>query len=85
MTAAETVVVTVPGCHLCAEALAVVASVCAERGSPWREQDLFALDDEAVRRWRDWVPVVLVGDTVVDMLQVSAERLRTALGAPARG
>lgn len=73
------VVVTVPGCHLCEDALQTVAGVCDGAGVSWAEQDLFGLDDDAVRRWRDLVPVVLVDDAVVDALRVDPARLRRAL------
>lgn len=73
------VVVTVPGCHLCEDALGAVGAACDPAGVGWREQDLYALDDDAVRRWRDLVPVVLVDGRVVDTLQVDAGRVRSAL------
>lgn len=76
---ARAVVVTVPGCHLCEAAIEAVAAVCEPVGVGWREQDLFGLDDDAVRRWRDLVPVVLVDDEVVDTLYVDRARLRAAI------
>ncbi len=72
-------VVTVPDCHLCSEAKAVVADVCADTGSEWSERDLFGFGDDEVRRWRDLVPVVLVDGAVVETLRVDAGRLRRAL------
>lgn len=80
MTAgARLTLVTVPGCHLCEAARATVRTVCAETGDGWVEADLFGMTDDAVRRWRDLVPVVLVDDSVVDTLRVDADRLRQAL------
>ena len=40
----EVVVHGKPGCHLCADASAVVADVCAELQIPWRERSLRAAD-----------------------------------------
>ena len=74
---------TVPGCHLCADALRVVGEICEPLGASWTEQDLFALDDAAVARWRDLVPVVLADGEVVDTLRVDPARLRAALTAEA--
>jgi hypothetical protein len=85
VTAAEVSVVTVPGCHLCADALRVVGEVCDPAGVPWREVDLFGLDDAAVARWRDFVPVVLVGDEVVDTLVVDRDRLAETVAPAERG
>lgn len=81
----EAVVLTVTGCHLCEDAVRAVAAVCDEVGAGWREQDLFELPDDDVRRWRDFVPVVLVDGSVVDTLRVDPARLRAALssGRPA--
>lgn len=72
-------VVTVPGCHLCSDAIAVVSAVCGEAAASWREQDLWKLGEDDVRRWRDLVPVVLVDDEVVDTLRCDAVRLKAAL------
>jgi hypothetical protein len=77
-------VVTVPGCHLCADAVSTVAGVCAETGAGWAERDLFGMADDDVRRWRDLVPVVLVDGEVVETLRVDARRLRAALTAVPR-
>jgi hypothetical protein len=72
-------VVTVPGCHLCADACRVVADACAAAGRSWAEVDLSDRADDDVRRWRDLVPVVLVDGVVVDTLRVDVDRLRDAL------
>jgi len=77
--APRVVVVTVPGCHLCEMALRTVTDTCEPAAVSWAEQDLFSLDDDAVRRWRELVPVVLVDGDVVDALRVDPVRLRQAL------
>ena len=68
-----------PGCHLCDDACAVVAKVCAELGVGWETQDI--LDDDAlVQQWGEYVPVVLVDGQVHDWFRVQDARLRAALG-----
>lgn len=67
-----------PGCHLCDDARAVVAAVCAETGDTWCEwsiEDDPALYDEHSER----IPVVLVDGRPHDFWRVDAGRLRAAL------
>lgn len=70
-----------PGCHLCADARAVVDAVLAEfPGVGMRE--LSILDDPGLHeRYWDEIPVVLIDDAVHTIYRVDAERLRTALAA----
>ena len=69
---------TKPGCHLCDDARAVIASVCAELDVGWAERDITA-DAEDFRRYADSIPVTLVDGHEHDFLRVSADRLRRAL------
>ena len=46
-TSARVVVLSRAGCHLCADACAVVARVAADLGVEWREQDI----DGEVHTW----------------------------------
>ncbi|MBV9487467.1 MAG: glutaredoxin family protein [Frankiaceae bacterium] len=78
-SAARVVVVVTEGCHLCEDATSTVAAVCDDLDVGWRTQDLFALSDDEVRKWRDYVPVVLVDDRVHDVFRVTADRLRAVL------
>lgn len=64
-------------CHLCDEARAVVAAVCAELGESFTELDVDA--DPALERWTDEVPVTLVDGRQHDFWRVDPERLRAAL------
>ncbi|HWB66681.1 MAG TPA: glutaredoxin family protein [Mycobacteriales bacterium] len=73
-----TVLVTA-GCHLCEQACAVVAEVCAAAGVGWQATDLVDTSPADRARWREYVPVVLVDGEVHDVLRVSADRLRAAL------
>jgi glutaredoxin len=73
------------GCHLCDEARAVVAQVCAERGETYEEVDLdaAAADDPALlRRYTDEVPVTFVDGAQHAYWRVDPVRLRTALARP---
>ena len=71
---------TRPGCHLCDEARAVVARVCAELGE---EYDEVSVDDdpELQRRFGEEVPVTFVDGRQHDFWRVSEARLHAALQA----
>lgn len=72
------VVLTRPGCHLCEEAKAVIATVCAETGISWAERDITG-DAELTRRYTDEVPVTFVDGRQHDFWRVDPARLRAAL------
>jgi hypothetical protein len=71
-------VLTRPGCHLCEQAVAVVAQVCAETGNGYATQDITG-DPELLRRYTDEVPVTFVDGAQHDFWRVDAARLRAAL------
>jgi glutaredoxin len=71
-------VLTRPGCHLCADACAVVARVAEELQVGWQEQDITG-DPELAPRWAEYVPVILVDGEVHDWFRVTEDRLRAAL------
>ena len=86
--AADVVVVSRAGCHLCTEMEQVVRGVLAERpGSAGRRGALRVLDlDELARedpslldRWTTRVPVLLVDDREVAHWRVDVDTLRAAL------
>lgn len=66
------------GCHLCEDARAVVAQVCAELGVEWEEIDILT-DSELHRRWWEQIPVTLVDGKQHDFWRVDPDRLRAAL------
>jgi hypothetical protein len=72
-----------PGCHLCDDARAVIASVAAELGVPWQERDI-TLSESDLRAYGDMIPVTLIDGVQHDFWRVSEQRLRAALAAPAR-
>jgi len=70
------------GCHLCDDARAVVAQVCADAGVAWAEVDLdVPATDPALReRYGDYVPVVTVDGVQQGFWRVDARRLARAVG-----
>jgi hypothetical protein len=79
--APRVVVVTKAGCHLCEDALAVVAELCDSLGVVWAARDLATVAEPQRAQWTELIPVVLVDDEVHEVFRVDAERLRHALGA----
>jgi glutaredoxin len=69
---------TRPGCHLCADARAIVGRVTAELGVAWEERDISASADD-LTQYSDMIPVTLVDGVQHDFWRVSEERLRAAL------
>jgi hypothetical protein len=72
-----------PGCHLCDDARAVIASVAAELGVPWQERDITMCESD-LRAYGDMIPVTLIDGVQHDFWRVSEQRLRAALAAPSR-
>ncbi|WP_084105179.1 glutaredoxin family protein [Demequina sp. NBRC 110056] len=70
--------ITREGCHLCADARAVVTSVCADAVVEWREVDVEA-NARLLERFGEEVPVVIVDDQVVGFWTIDPDRLRSAL------
>ena len=67
-----------PGCHLCEDARAVVAAVCAELGEEFEEVSI--LDDPALaERFAEEIPVTFVDGRQHDFWRVDPQRLRRAL------
>jgi glutaredoxin len=71
-------VLTRPGCHLCADAVAVVAAVCAETGDRYTERNIDE-DPELRATYTDQVPVTFVDGAQHDFWRVDPDRLRRAL------
>jgi glutaredoxin len=67
-----------PGCHLCEDAQAVVAAVCAELGVEWTEIDI-TQDPELFREYGEQIPVTLVDGRQHDFWRVDPVRLKRAL------
>lgn len=78
---ARVVVLTRVGCHLCADAVAVIARVCAETGERYREVDVDS-DPDLTRRYNDQLPVTFVDGRQHDFWRVDRDRLTAALTAP---
>lgn len=69
------------GCHLCDDAVEVLARVCAETGTGWDTVDVDS-DDELRAEYGDQVPVVLLDGREHDSFRVDEERLRADLARP---
>ncbi|MGN6251869.1 MAG: glutaredoxin family protein [Marmoricola sp.] len=67
-----------PGCHLCDDARAVIARVCAEAGTTYEEVDI-TTSPELLAAYTDQVPVTLVDGEQHDFWRVDERRLRAAL------
>lgn len=74
-------VLTRAGCHLCAEAEAAVARVCAATGTGWDVLDVDT-DPELRAEYGDQVPVVLLDGREHASFRVDEPRLRVDLAAP---
>ncbi|WP_341721527.1 glutaredoxin family protein [Thermobifida halotolerans] len=68
-----------PGCHLCDDALAVIARVCADLGARYEVRDITVADDEEKEEYWDKIPVVFVDGEQHDFWRVDERRLRDAL------
>jgi glutaredoxin len=70
-----------PGCHLCDDARAVVAAVCAELGETFDEVDITAGPDAGAltATYGEEIPVTFVDGRQHDFWRVDADRLRAAL------
>lgn len=76
---ARVMVVSKPGCHLCAEAERVVAEVCARTGDTWAV--VLTHDYPELADAYDYeIPVVFVDQARHDYYRVDPLRLERALG-----
>ena len=78
---ARVAVLTRQGCHLCEQAIEVVAAVCAETGDSYVTRDVDA-EPELVRQYNDHLPVIFVDGAQHDFWRVDPARLRAALSRP---
>ena len=67
-----------PGCHLCADARAVVAAVCADLGETFEEIDI-TTDPDLQAMYGEQIPVTFVDGAQHDFWRVDPGRLRAAL------
>ena len=78
--AAELVVYSRPGCHLCEEAMATLTPLCAELRLRLREVDIEG-DDALHQRYLERIPVlVLDGEEIADFFVDEADLRRRAAG-----
>jgi glutaredoxin len=67
-----------PGCHLCDDARAIVAGVCAELGVTWSEIDI-TQDEQLFKEYGEQIPVTFVDGRQHDFWRVDPVRLKRAL------
>jgi glutaredoxin len=67
-----------PGCHLCDDARAVIARVCADLGEECDEVSIDG-DPELSERFGEEIPVTFVDGRQHDFWRVDEARLRAAL------
>ena len=72
-------VLSKPGCHLCADAEAIVAVVCADAGASFEVVDVTA-DPALLAAYGEQIPVTFVDGIQHDFWRVDPARLRAALG-----
>ena len=77
-TGKRVLVLTRLECHLCDQAIEVVAAVCAETGDEYAVLDVDS-DPELQRRYTDQVPVTFVDGAQHDFWRVDPARLKAAL------
>ena len=78
MTTPRVRLISRPGCHLCDEARAVIATVTEEVGESFEEVDVRS-DPALLDRYAEMIPVTLVDGRQHDYWRVSPDRLRQAL------
>jgi Glutaredoxin-like domain (DUF836) len=80
-TPARVVLFSRPGCHLCADARAVVDEVCTAAGERWQEIDISSGPDAAglTERYGEFVPVVEVDGVQQGFWRVDGARLARRL------
>ena len=78
MTTPRVTLISRPGCHLCDEARAVIATVTEEVGESFDEVDVRS-DPALLDRYAEMIPVTLVDGRQHDYWRVSPDRLRKAL------
>ncbi|MFD2674943.1 glutaredoxin family protein [Gulosibacter bifidus] len=69
-----------PGCHLCEDALAIVAAECAASGATLQRHDI-AADPVLQDLYGELIPVVVINGVQHATWFVDAARLRQALTA----
>jgi glutaredoxin len=78
MSSARITLYSRPGCHLCDDARAVIARVCADLGEEYDEVSIDG-DPELSERFGEEIPVTFVDGRQHNFWRVDEARLRAAL------
>jgi glutaredoxin len=68
-----------PGCHLCDDARAIIATVASDLGVTWEERDITQSPAD-LETYSEQIPVTFIDGVQHDFWRVSESRLRAALG-----
>lgn len=82
MDRARVVLLVRDGCHLCADAVAIVRTVCAQTGDTWAEVDVDS-DPALKAEYTDHVPVTFVDGVRHSIWHLDATALAAALAGRA--
>lgn len=76
----DLLLLTRPGCHLCAAARTVLERIRTDLAIGWREQSIEG-DEELTSRFGEEIPVLLIDGVQRDFWQLDEARIRRLLGA----
>ncbi|MET4059781.1 glutaredoxin [Arthrobacter sp. UYP6] len=76
----DLLLLTRPGCHLCADARKVLDRIRLDLGIGWREESIDG-NDELTSRFGEEIPVLLIDGVQRDFWQLDEARIRRLLGA----
>ncbi len=71
---------TKPGCHLCADARAVLSEVTGRLGHSWEDIDV-SEHPELAARYAEEIPVLMIDGVQRDFWRIDAARLERLLSA----
>ena len=77
--APDLLLLTRPGCHLCAGARTVLERIRGDLGIEWREQSIEG-DADLTSRFGEEIPVLLIDGVQRDFWQLDEARIRRLLG-----
>lgn len=76
--APDVLLLTRPGCHLCADARSVLERIKKDLPISWREQSIEG-DEDLTSRFGEEIPVLLIDGVQRDFWQLDEKRIRRLL------